>query len=194
MLMIFASVFKWEVYTFFKTVIFRSSLPDSSKKKKNVSCWVWIATEGLVQKVVGHYREPAVHICQLNFHEKGIPYPFWQLEKTVEATCKFHLLSKHWPGPDIHTRLCSKLWSNFVSFSLQCLTVCQSNICSCNIDFPQSVKLSQGQMAQLTVWKIKPKKSNKSAKLVFYCRLPKYCMFYFIAWKEENLMNTSYTM
>ena len=168
MLMIFASIFKWEVYTFFKTVIFRSSLPDSSKKKKNASCWVWIATEGLVQKVVGHYREPAVHICQLNFHEKGIPYPFWQLEMTVEATCKFHLLSKHWPGPDIHTRLCSKLWSNSVCFSLQCLTVWSIKHMLLQYRFSPKCQTISRQMAQLTVWKIKPKKSNKSAKLVFF--------------------------
>lgn len=93
------------------------------------------------QKVVGKYRsnfESLRHESQLISIRKVGGLTFWKSGMTVEASCKFHLLPKH-----------RKLWSN----------IGVSKILDLNYIFwPQSAKLFQRQVAQITVRKMRPKK------------------------------------
>lgn len=179
----------------FLTVIIRSSFSDSSRKclmpslnsnwgsgpessrqlqtasGKNLSkCSAQFPWQGCVHNHSGNlgwpWRLPANFIC------------CWNTGLALTSTQDFAAN---------YSPILSTAASNILLFG-------QSNIYSCNADFLKSAQLSQGQTAQITVWKIKPKKSNKSIKLVFYCSLPKCCTFYFIAQKEEKLMNNSSTM
>lgn len=110
--------------------------------------------------------------CWINFHKKGV----WII---ILAAWDDHGGYPKIPFAELalmYTWLfvasCSILFSALAS---NVLLYGFSSIHSCNSDWihwPQSAKLSQGQMAQIIVRQIRPRKFNKSTKLAFSAACP----------------------